>query len=160
MRIGLALRELHRDETELADELLHLSERHAVDHEVYHLARDLAGWSADHVRRIAEIAGRYGEDLDPDAVGESGTAKRVRERVSDALDRSAPPGMALLRDLRTVYTMAQGVSVDWELLAQAAQGIRHHDLLDLTQHCHPENLRQARWANAKLKESATQVLVS
>ncbi|WP_129337834.1 hypothetical protein [Cellulomonas endophytica] len=160
MRIGLALRQLHRDETDLAEGLLHLSERHRVDHEVFHLARDLAGWSADHVRRIAEVAPAYGEDLDPDAVGESRLAERVRERLGDALGRSSAPELALLRDLREVYLQAQGVSVDWELVAQAAQGIRHHDLLDLTRRCHPENLRQARWANAKLKESATQVLLS
>lgn len=160
MKIGLALRELHRSETALAEELYRVAERHASDHEIYHLGRDLAGWSVDHVRRIAEIARAYGEDLDPEPVREGGVTKRLREAASDAVGRSGPPALALLTDLREVYTMAQGVSVDWELLAQAAQGIRHHDLLDLTQHCHPENLRQARWANAQLKESATQILVS
>lgn len=30
----------------------------------------------------------------------------------------------------------------------------------LAERCHPDTLRQLRWANAKLKESATQALVS
>jgi hypothetical protein len=59
-----------------------------------------------------------------------------------------------------VYIKAAGVSVDWELLAQAAQGIKHADLLDLAKKNHPDTLRQMRWANGKLKESATQILVS
>ena len=29
-----------------------------------------------------------------------------------------------------------------------------------TKRCHPDDLRQARWANGKLKEAATQILVS
>jgi len=52
------------------------------------------------------------------------------------------------------------VSTDWEMLAQAAQGIVDTELLALTQQCHPDTLRQMRWANSKLKESSTQVLVS
>ena len=31
---------------------------------------------------------------------------------------------------------------------------------ELAERCHPDTLRQMRWANAKLKESATQALVS
>ena len=63
-------------------------------------------------------------------------------------------------DVREVFTRASGVSVDWELVAQAAQGLQDTELLDLSKRCHPETLRQVRWANAKLKESATQILVS
>jgi hypothetical protein len=40
------------------------------------------------------------------------------------------------------------------------EGIKHTDLLAVPQRCHPETLRQMRWANGKLDESATQALVS
>lgn len=53
-----------------------------------------------------------------------------------------------------------GVSLDWELLAQAAQGARKGDLLELAEWCHSQTLRQVRWANGKLEEAATQALVS
>ena len=66
----------------------------------------------------------------------------------------------MLRDLRDMYMKAAGVSVDWEMLAQAAQGIKHTDLLDVCRGCHPDTLRQMRWANAKLKESSTQIMVT
>ena len=68
--------------------------------------------------------------------------------------------MLVLVDLREVFVQAQGVSVDWELVGQAAQGVRDLDLLGLTRRCHPDTLRQARWANGMLKSSATQILVS
>lgn len=160
MKIGLALKELHRSEEELAHELLRISDRHKVDHEIFHLAKDLARWSQQHVRALAEIGRRYGQELDPEAGSEPGTIKAMLEKSSELSGRRGPAALLLLRDLREVYTQAAGVSVDWELLAQAAQGIKHTDLLELAERCHPETLRQMRWANAKLKESATQILVS
>jgi len=160
MKIGLALRELHRSENDLAHELLEVSERHKVDHDVYHVARDLAAWSQRHVRDIAAIADRYGEELDPEPEGELGLMERVRDKGSELVGRAKAPGLLLLRDLREVYLKAAGVSVDWELLAQAAQGIKHTDLLELAEQSHPDTLRQMKWANAQLKVHATQVLVS
>ena len=160
MKIGLALQELHRSEAELARELLKVSDRHKVDHEVFHLGRDLARWSQEHAALIAEIAPDYGQDLDPEAGGPLGPLERVVEKGSELAGRMGSPALLMLRDLREVYIKSAGVSVDWELLAQAAQGIKHRDLLGLAQRCHPETLRQMRWANAKLKESATQILVS
>jgi hypothetical protein len=160
MKFDLVLQELHRSENDLAQKLLHVSERHKVDHEIYHLGRDLAGWSQDHVRRIAEIAAAYGQDLDREPKGEPGLPRKLRERGSELMGRRSGVALAMLIDLRAVYTMAAGVSVDWEMLAQAAQGLKHQDLLDVCQRCHPETLRQMRWANGKLKEASTQILVS
>jgi hypothetical protein len=160
VKIGLALKELHRSEAELARELLKVSDRHKVDHEVFHLGRDLARWSQEHVALIAEIAHDYGQDLDPDAGGPLGPLERAVEKGSELAGRMSAPNLLMLRDLREVYIKSAGASVDWEILAQAAQGIKHRELLALAQRCHPETLRQMRWANGKLKESATQILVS
>ena len=65
------------------------------------------------------------------------------------MGRRPEAGMLLLRDLRELYLKACGVSADWELLAQAAQGIKHRDLLALAQKCHPQTIRQMKWANGK-----------
>lgn len=160
MKIGLVLHELHRSENDLAQKLLHVSERHKVDHEIYHLGRDLARWSQRHVTEIAEIGKNYGQDLDPEPESESGLLEKVREKGSELVGRRSHAALLMLIDLREVYMMASGVSSDWEMLAQAAQGIKHHDLLDVTQRCHPETLRQVRWANGMLKVNSTQILVS
>jgi hypothetical protein len=159
VKIDQALTDLHRREDELAATLLAVADRHKAEHEVFHLARDLAGWCQGHVRRIAGIGHSYGLELDPEPAGDPGLLQQVRHGVGERLDRT-DRGIQLLRDLRTVYLDASGVSVDWELIAQAAQGVRDRDLLALCSDCHPDTLRVARWANAQLKESATQVLVS
>jgi len=160
MKFGLVLEEMHRSENDLAHHLLIISERHKVDHEIYHLARDLARWSQQHVRDIAAMGKNYGLDLDPEPRGEMGLMETIREKGSEMVGRRPETGMLLLRDLRELYLKACGVSADWELLAQAAQGKKDKDLLALAEKCHPQTIRQMKWANGKLKESATQVLVS
>lgn len=160
MKLGLAIEEMHRSENHLAKVLLAISDRHKADHEVFYVARDIAAWSQRHVTELAGIGPQFGVEVDPQPAGEPGILERIQERTSDLLGRRPEPGLLLLADLRHVYREAAGVSLDWELLAQAAQGARKPDLLALAQRCHPDTLRQMRWANAKLKESATQALVS
>ena len=160
MNLGLALEELHRSENHLAHQLLAVAERHKADHEVFHLGRDLARWSHDHVRRLTPFGERYGVRLDPEPAGEPRLLARLYEAVSDRLGRRSAPALLLLRDLRSLHIHAVGVSVDWEMVAQAAQGLEDTDLLQLAKDCHPQTLRQARWANSRIKESATQILVT
>ena len=160
MKIDLALEELHRSENDLAGQLLVMSDRHKADHEIFHVARDLAAWSQAHVREIARIGRRYDVDLDPEPDGDPTLMQKVRQEIGDRLSRRSAPGLLLLRDLRSLYMDASGVSVDWELVAQAAQGVKDRDLLAVTERCHPQTLRQSKWANSQLKEKATQILVS
>ncbi|MEV0196541.1 hypothetical protein [Nonomuraea sp. NPDC050691] len=42
----------------------------------------------------------------------------------------------------------------------AAERVREKAAEWLAERCHPQTLRQVRWANVRLKESATQALVS
>jgi hypothetical protein len=160
MKIDLALEELHRSENDLAHQLLVVSDRHKADHEVFHVARDLAVWSQDHVRELAVIGRDYGLDLDDEPAGDPTVLQKIRQEMSDRLRRRSAPALMLLRDLRSIYMDASGVSVDWELVAQAAQGVRDRKLLAVVERCHPQTLRQSKWANAQLKERATQILVS
>ncbi|MEN5074037.1 hypothetical protein ABE437_09485 [Isoptericola cucumis] len=160
MKIGLALRELHRSESDLAHDLLKVAARHEVDHEIFHVGRDVARWSQHHVREIAEIAHRYGEDLDPEVRGEPAPVVRLLEKGSELVGRRPVSDLLKLRDLRELAMRAFGVSTEWEMVAQAAQGLPDTDLLAVCQRCHPETLRQMKWANAQIKQSATQALLS
>ncbi len=160
MKLDMAIEELHRSENHLTQALLAMSDRHKADHEVFYVARDLARWSQRHVTELARIGRDYGLDLDPEPDAEPGILEKIQQTTSDLLGRRPEPGLLLLADLRHIHREAAGVSLDWELLAQAAQGARRKDLLELAERCHPDTLRQMRWANAKLKESATQALVS
>jgi hypothetical protein len=159
-KIAMAIRELHRSESKLATDLLHMSDRHKADHEVYHLARDLARWSRRHVAELARVGHDYGLDLDADSPEDPPIFAALEQKASELVGRRREPGVLLLADLRHLYRDASGVSLDWEILAQAAQAKQDRELLGLAKRCHPETLRQARWANAKLKESSAQVLVS
>lgn len=159
-KIGLAIRELHRSEQKLAVDLLRLADRHRADHEVHHLGRDLSRWSRQHVADLARVGRAHGLHLTERARDESGLLAAVQQQAAGLVGRHRNPGLLLLADLRHLYRDASGVSLDWEVLAQAAQATKDRDLLALAQRCHPQTLRQARWANAKLKETSAQVLVS
>lgn len=158
-RITAAIEELHRSEQHLAAELLRLADRHQVDHEVYHVARDIAGWSTEHVRRLAQVGAAHDLDLDPDPIGHGAIVERVRQQASELTGRLHAPALLLLTDLRHLHRTAAGVSLDWEVLAQSAQALQDTDLLTVAEDCHPETLRQLRWANAKVKEISAQAMV-
>jgi hypothetical protein len=159
-KIGLVIRELHRSESKLAGDLLSMADRHKADHEIYHVARDLARWSQEHVAQLASIGDDFELRLDRRARDGSGPLAALERKTSELVGRKPEPAMLLLADLRHLFRDASGVSLDWELLAQAAQAKKNQRLLALAQRCHPETLRQARWANTKLKETSPQTLTS
>jgi hypothetical protein len=160
MKLGLALRELHRSEKSLAADLVKMSDRHKVDHEIHHVARNLARWSLQHVHELATVGQRYGLSLKDDPEPASGLLSTVRGKTSELTGRRPEPGLLLLTDLRHLHRTAAGVSLDWELLAQGAQAAKDSELLALAKRCHPQSLRQMRWANAMLKVLSPQVLAS
>ncbi len=159
-KLALLLRVLHDAETTAAEDLRTMGERHRTDHEIYHISRDLAGWSLEHIKLIADAAAKAGIELASDGDPPLETLALRRERMTDPSQSDQEPGLALLRDLRTLHLNLTGLSVDWELLAQTAQGAKDDELLKLASRCHPDTLRQARWANAKIKESAPQIMAS
>lgn len=159
-RIGLAIQELHRTENKLNGALLGLADQQKVDHEVFYVARDIAGWSQEHVRRLAAIGPKYNARLDAEPAEHSQLLSRMKQKGAELTGRFHEPGLLLLADLRHVHRVAAGVSLDWEVLAQSAQAIKDHDLLTLATDCQPQTKRQLQWANAKLKESAAQIMVT
>jgi hypothetical protein len=160
MKIGLALRELHRSESALARDLLRVSDRHEAEAEVHHVARDLAGWSRTHVARLAEAAGEYGVRLSAETPESSGVLAPLRRTLSELARRRDETGLLLLVDLRRLHRKAAGVSLDWELLAQGAQAVKDTGLVELASTCHPRTLRQLAWTNGMLKQLSPQVLAS
>jgi hypothetical protein len=159
-KVGLAIEELHRAENDLAAALLHLSDRHKADHEIFHVARDIARWSQEHVRELARVGKDYGVDLDPEPEDDLTLVAKVRQKGAELVGRHHDPALLLLADLRHVHKMAAGASLDWEILAQTAQALKDRELLGVSKHCHPETLRQMRWANAQLKVQSAQTMVS
>jgi hypothetical protein len=159
-KVPMALDGLHRAENDLAEELLRLSDGHKAEHEVYHLARDLARWSQQHVRELAQAGEPYGLNLDAEPRDDPTLLARLRQKGAELVEGHHDAALLLLRDLRAVHRMAAGVSLDWEILAQTAQALKDTELLELAEKCHPQTLRQMRWANATLKEQSAQTMVT
>jgi hypothetical protein len=159
MKLKVAIRELHRSECRLSHGLSAVAARHRSDQDIHHLARDLAGWSQNHLLQLADHGQHYGLRLSrkPRRYAVLGV---VQSWLSGLSRRRSEPGLLLLVDLRHIHRLAAGVSLDWELLGQAAQAAKDQELLDMTSRCHPETLRQMRWANAMLKELSPQILTS
>ncbi|OBG83473.1 hypothetical protein A5733_09685 [Mycobacterium sp. NS-7484] len=158
-KIALALAELHRSEGALARELRRVAARHHSDQDISHLADDLARWSEEHVQLLAEHGRHYRLHLSR-RTRRLRVSRWIQEQLSAAMRRRPEPALLLLADLRRVHRDAAGVSLDWELLSQGAQATKDHELLTLTERCHPQTLRQMRWANAMLKELSPQALSS
>ncbi|CAL9650316.1 hypothetical protein SUDANB176_06603 [Streptomyces sp. enrichment culture] len=159
--VTLVLRALHHGEKHLARELTAVAERHRTEHEVHHVATDLARWSRTHVRRLADTGRDYGVHLgDPSGGAPAGVLSTLREKAAETVAHRPEPGLLLLRDLRELHLDAAGNSLYWEMLAQAAQAARDDELLALASACHPETLRQMRWANTMIKNLSPQVLTS
>ncbi len=160
-KLGIALREAHDAETDLAAELRRVGERHNADHDVYHLTRTLGGWCDRHVRRLAGAAERYDVALDAGAVAdeqERGVVTRVREKGAELVGRRPEPGVVLLRDMRDLHLAAARASVAWTVLGQGAQAVKDQELLEVVTACHPETIRTMKWTVQKLKEASPQVL--
>lgn len=159
MKLKLAIRELHRSERKLAHELNVMAARHCSDQDICHLAHDLAGWSQNHLSELANHGHHYGLRLSS-APRTGALTGFIQTRISGMLRRRPEPALLLLTGLRRIHQLAAGTSLDWELLAQAAQATKDQELLSVASRCHPETLRQMRWANAMLKEIAPQTLTS
>lgn len=158
-KLGLVLRELHRAERTLAIDLDALAHRHAADHEVRHVAQDLARWSREHLEKISDAAAGLGIDLDPEPRTTARTGA-AQEKVSELFGSRPEPAMLLLADLRSLHQTTAGVSVDWVMLGQSVQALKKSDLLDLVSDCHPDTLRQLRWSNHMIKILTPQVVAS
>ena len=161
MRLARAIRQLHRSEKDLADEYGRVADRHAVEHDVYHMCHLLAEQSQAHAERLRPFADRYGgklRELDAPELWESfmGT---VRRKNAELLGRSQKTGLLLLRDLRQLYLMAAEAEINWWMVRQAAMAARDSELAELFETCHEETWNQLKWIKTKVKEASAQVLV-
>ncbi|CAL9606883.1 hypothetical protein [Streptomyces sp. enrichment culture] len=159
--ITLTLRALHHGERHLARHLTAVGERHSTDHEVRHVATDLARWSREHAERLADTAReREVRLVGLDGTEPPGVLTALREKAAEAMGHRPEPGLLLLWDLRQLHLAAAGNSLYWEMLAQAAQATRDDTLLALASDCHPQTLRQMRWTNSMIKILSPQVLTA
>ncbi|MFI0349398.1 hypothetical protein [Actinomadura sp. 9N407] len=159
MKLDKAIGEVQDAEADLAKELRRAGERHAVEHDVYHLGHTLARQCAEHVERLAPFAERYG--VTPRKVADSpGLLDALRHRSAQLIGRSEVSGLLLLHDLRDLYLGAQEAEIGWVILAQAAQAARDGELLQAIGPCHEAAETRAKWLRTRIKVTAPQVLAT
>ena len=144
---------LHRGEQTLADSFHLVGEGHAKEADVFHTCSTLAQMSERHVAALAPVARRYGEQSRGEDIAEPG--RLHAEGVAEI--RQGPVG--LLRDLQDLTLLATLVQTSWTCVAQAAQGLRDHELLDIAVAANAETSRQLSWLNTRMKAAAPQALI-
>jgi hypothetical protein len=158
--LAVVLEDLHASEVDLYLELQRLGERHRADHDVAHVTRDLARWSATHVQRLAAEGRRFGLELGEVPPSTNPLAAGVRRKSSELMGRRHTASVLLVNDLRQLYGQASLVKLDWELLGQLAQASRDSSLVDMVAASVAETERQVTWAESKLKESVVQAMAT
>jgi hypothetical protein len=145
MYVGLA----DHGEKTLAESLRAVGDGHAQVADVFHTCHLLAQWSDTHREKLRPVVERYGESdvEEPERLHHDGLAAA----------RSGPVG--LVRDLQDLHVLADLVDTTWTVVAQAAQGVRDRELLDLAHECEQETARQLKWLNTRLKQAAPQALL-
>ena len=160
MKIGSLLARLHELETDLADELRALGERHAADHDVFHQCHTFALQCERHAAALQPMAARYGEEVDDEGPGFwSGILESARRAASTSVGRVPESGLLLLRDLRTLFLQAEECSITWVMAGQAAQAARDQELLEVVRTCHLETEIQVKWFVTRIKVASPQALV-
>jgi hypothetical protein len=158
---AVTLRALYHGESHLTEKLRKTAERHASEHEIHHIATDLAQWSSQHRALLEQTAEHYGLDLTETRDHPfAGVSTTVRQKIAEAIGRRPEPALPLLHDLHDLYLAASSNSLYWEMLAQLAQATHDRRLLRLATDCHPQTLRQIRWANTMIKTLSPQALTS
>jgi hypothetical protein len=161
MKLDKAIADVQDAESDLAKELRTIGERHAVEHDLYHLGHTLARQCGDHLERLAPFAERYGTPPREEGGAESpGLLETLRHKSAELLGRTELSGVLLLRDLRNLYLSAQEAEIAWVILAQAAQAVRDRELLQVVSLCHEEAEARGKWLRTRIKESAPQVLAT
>jgi hypothetical protein len=140
---------LHLSELELARAYLAVATDHSHEPDVETLCRRFADQSTARADALAPFADRYGEDQPEEP-----------ERLhSELFGGTRSGGLELLRDLHDLYLMATECEISSVLVAQAAQGARDADLLEVAERCRSEAAGQLSWLRTRMKQAAPQALV-
>lgn len=143
--VGLA----DHSERILAESFRSVAEGHARAADVFHTCHLLAQMSDRHRAALAAAVERYGED-------DIEEPERLR---AEGLGEARPGEVGLLRDLQDLHVLASLVQTTWTVIAQGAQGLRDHELLEVATTSSAETSRQLSWLNTRMKVAAPQALI-
>jgi hypothetical protein len=161
-KLGQYIEKLHEALTGLAGDYRKLGERHATEHDLYHLSHTLAKQCEGQAEALAPHAEHHAGDV-PESSDEGpreSLLAGLRRVTAAAVGRSELTGPLLLRDLRQLHLAIEEAAMLWLIVGQGAQAARDRELLLLVDHCREEMTHQLMWISSRIKETAPQVLLS
>ena len=157
MNIDQVLDDVYDHETALAKQLRTVAERHAAEHDVYHVGHAQARACGNRVEQLGPHAERHGTNRRTAPSSQSpGLLDEVRHKSAELLGRSKTSGQLLLADLRELYLAAQATELAWTILLQATRAVRDSDLLETVTECQEQVATCAKWVRTRIKETAPQ----
>ncbi len=145
---------LHRSEQTLADSFRAVGDGHSAEADVFHTCETLAKMSEEHVRLLAPIAERYGEEHGGDDVEEP-------ERLhAHGLAEVRTGAVGLLRDLQDLHVLGTLCQTTWTVVHQGAQALHDQELIAAAEKANSSTSRQLAWLNTRMKQAAPQALLA
>jgi hypothetical protein len=160
MKIDHAINTVTKAEQNLADYLEHLAGRHAVEHDVYHLAHSQARKAVVRARSLTDLAQRYGADEPRQPDPHPGVMDTLRRQASQLMGRSDLPGVVFLADLQEAYLKAQAAEIAWVVLLQGAKARRDGELVETATAAHESCETTAKWLRTRIKVAAPQIIAT
>ena len=158
MKLDRLIEDVYDQETDLAKQLRVVAERHAAEHDMYHVGHAQARACAQRFEQLAPHAERYGlTPPKPPASESSGLVEDLRHTTANLLGRTKPSGELLVHDLRQLYLNAQATELAWVILSQSARAVRDPDLLTVATSGQEAVTVCAKWLRTRIKEAAPQV---
>ena len=160
MKVDQAIEDVQAAEASLAKELWRVGERHASEHDVYHVCHALAKRCDEQLALLVPHAERYGVEVEEHSGKPAAVIERVRRMSSELLGREPISGALLLHDLKELYCLVQSVELEWVVLLQAAKAARDQELKTAAEEGREHAESRGKWARTRIKELAPQVLVA
>jgi hypothetical protein len=135
MKVAQLLADLRALEHCLAATYRETAEVHSGERDVHYQSLTFAKQSDRHAERLAGRA-------------DGGASGRAASLTGELID-----------DLRTIFLLAEEVSITWVMAGQAAQALRDDHLLASVRECHEETELQVKWLTTRIKDAAPQALV-
>jgi hypothetical protein len=150
MHLDVYLGLQHRIQAELESAFLTIAEHHGGEPDVHVTCDTLAEHTHALSEQLEPFVQKYGQGKD------DGEAEDLYEALFKG-PRSG--GVGLLRDLQDVYLLASMSDITWQMLRQAALGLRDPELGELCACALAEGKTQLAWLLTRMKAAAPQALI-
>ena len=148
MHVDKIIARLKSSEQLLSEAFLLVADRHRDEAEIRDVARTIASWSAEHVKRLGQVEKRYG----------TSRARRPERLRATMFHGSRAGSLRVVDDLQDLALLAQQTLLLWTILRQSARALMDTELEESCHRALALSERQYKWAVSKLESLAPQAI--